>query len=380
MANDVQPVLKKRILIVDDDITNIRLLADVLEDEYVISPALNGKQALVIASSTKKPDLILLDVVMPGMDGYDVCRFLKKNPETAAIPVIFITAIQEVVDEAKGLECGAIDFVRKPFSPPSIRARVRNHIALKVAREMLESQNEELRKYNQLREDVERITRHDLRTPLSTIIGVPQLMLNDSPTPKQARQLRRIEAAGYRMLHMLNLSLDLFKMEIGAYVLAPACIDLIPLLNNIIEEMSSLCRSYRVTLKLHLNGVALASQNEKFLVNGEELLCYSLLTNLIKNAIEASPEEGIVTISLDDHENKCIMIHNQGAVPEDVRATFFEKYTTSGKDKGTGLGTYSAKLITQTLGGAISMQTSQGAGTTITVLLPAVCPATTPCS
>ncbi len=370
MIKDAQPVAKKRVLIVDDDITNIRLLADVLEDEYVISPALNGKQALVIANSSKKPDLILLDVIMPGMDGYEVCKLLKQNPDTADIPVIFITAIREVVDEAKGLECGAIDFVRKPFSPPSIRARVRNHIALKVAREMLKEQNEKLRKYNQLREDVERISRHDLRTPLSTIIGVPQLMLNDDLTMKQKRQLRRVEIAGYRMLHMLNMSLDLFKMETGSYVLAPACVDLVPLLQNISEEMTSLCRTYGTKLIITVNRFPISTDNIRFLVHGEEMLCYSLLTNLIKNAIEASPAEGTVTVCLEENEDKCISIQNNGTVPEEIRDTFFEKYTTSGKEKGTGLGTYSAKLIAETLGGTISMQTSDTFGTIITVRFP----------
>lgn len=137
-----------RILIVDDTPENIDLLGDLLAD-YKRSVALNGEKALKIASGPNTPDLILLDVMMPGMDGFEVCRRLKADEKTRDIPVIFITAKNSVEDEAQGLELGAVDFIAKPISPPVVLARVKNHLRLKFYSSMLQSKNAELAERNQ---------------------------------------------------------------------------------------------------------------------------------------------------------------------------------------------------------------------------------------
>jgi len=130
------------VLVVDDNPENIDLLGGVLNQDYKIKVALNGEKALEIAGSDPPPDIILLDIMMPGMDGYKVCRRLKSDAGTRDIPVIFVTSMSEVEDETKGLEVGAIDYVTKPISPPIVRARVKNHLELKQAREYLKNQNE----------------------------------------------------------------------------------------------------------------------------------------------------------------------------------------------------------------------------------------------
>lgn len=124
------------ILVVDDETMNIELLADLLEDDYDVSFATGGEQALALAAG-ERPDLILLDVLMPGMDGYDVCTRLKQDVVTAGIPVIFVTALGDTEAETRGLDLGAVDYVTKPISPGIVRARIRNHIELKRARDTL---------------------------------------------------------------------------------------------------------------------------------------------------------------------------------------------------------------------------------------------------
>jgi len=126
-----------RILIVDDIPSNIKILADLLQEEYKISVATNGPDALELVQK-EAPDIILLDIMMPGMDGYEVCQQLKVNERSKNIPVIFVTAKTEIEDEQHGLELGAVDYITKPISPPIVLARVRNHIALKEARDHLE--------------------------------------------------------------------------------------------------------------------------------------------------------------------------------------------------------------------------------------------------
>ena len=148
---------KNTILLVDDSPENIDLLGDVLKKDYEIKVALSGEKALKIAGSKNPPDIILLDIMMPGMDGYEVCRRLKSDAKTQDIPVIFVTSMSEVEDEAKGLEVGAIDYITKPISTAIVKARVKNHLELKEAREYLKNQNEilELRVEERTREILE---------------------------------------------------------------------------------------------------------------------------------------------------------------------------------------------------------------------------------
>lgn len=133
--------LTNTILVVDDAPENIDILNGALNKEYKIKAALNGEKALKIARAEKPPDLILLDIMMPGMDGYEVCRRLKSDSKTQDIPVIFVTSMNEVEDETKGLELGAIDYITKPVRSSIVQARVKSHIELKVAREALKIQN-----------------------------------------------------------------------------------------------------------------------------------------------------------------------------------------------------------------------------------------------
>jgi adenylate cyclase len=132
---------KQTVLIVDDQPDNLALMGSLLKEIYKTKVALNGEKALQIAISNEPPDLILLDVMMPGIDGYEVCRRLKENKATNDIPVIFLTAKAEVEDEQMGLELGAVDYITKPISPPIVLARVKNHLMLQSAKEYLKEKN-----------------------------------------------------------------------------------------------------------------------------------------------------------------------------------------------------------------------------------------------
>ncbi|WP_319764159.1 PAS domain-containing sensor histidine kinase [Maridesulfovibrio sp.] len=222
----------------------------------------------------------------------------------------------------------------------------------------------EAKKAEKMRDDIDHITRHDLKSPLNGIISIPEFMLQYSNLNDGDRKmLQKIEEAGYRMLNMINLSLDLYKMEQGKYEYFPSPVDLVKQVNRVLSDNRNLASLKK--LNFHLCDDS-GNQPTAFIVQGEELLCYSMLANCIKNAMEASPQNGTVLISFHNSPLK-ISVHNQGVVPEAIRDVFFDKFTTSGKSGGTGLGTYSAKLIAETLGGTIAMQTSADAGTTVSV-------------
>jgi two-component system sensor histidine kinase/response regulator len=361
---------KETILIVDDNPQSIDIMGEILKPYYRRQVARSGENALAISASDLQPDLILLDVMMPGIDGYEVCRRLKADEKTRNIPVIFITAKNEIEDEAKGLEIGAVDYITKPIKPPILLARVKTHLELKKARVDLEKQNEILKENVRLREDVDRITRHDLKNPLSSIIGFPDaIKMAGDLNEEQTEMLDMMEESGYKMLDMINLSLDLYKMETGKYKFAPVPVNLLAVVNKIFKEIKDEIEARKLSTEVLFRGKP-ANQQDLFLVQGDELLCYSMLSNLIKNAVEASPVGEQVEVAMTSGESAVIGIHNSGSVPLYIRETFFEKYTTSGKSGGTGLGTYSAKLIAQTLGGNIKFDTSDVAGTTITIVLP----------
>ncbi len=213
-----------------------------------------------------------------------------------------------------------------------------------------------------LREEVDRIGRHDLKTPLNSIIAIPRLMRESGRlTAEDDELLAFVEQAGMRLLDLVNLSLDMFRMEQGNYPFRPQAVDLAELLRKIARDLKAHSDSKHVTVKIE--GPALYA-------SGEELLCYSMFGNLAKNALEASPEGGELRMTVTEDQGRIrVDVHNAGAVPEAIRGKFFEKYSTAGKSGGTGLGTYSARLMALTQGGDIALRTSEADGTTVSVFL-----------
>jgi two-component system sensor histidine kinase/response regulator len=182
----LQPPLAERIrkstvLIVDDVPTNIEILAGALKDEYAIKVAISGRKAIEIADSFQV-DLILLDIMMPVMDGFETCRQLKANPKTASIPIIFLSAKDAVDDVVSGLRLGAVDYVSKPADPTILKARIATHLLLSAATADLRRQNDLLVENAHLREDVERMTRHDLKSPLAVALHASQALRRITPS------------------------------------------------------------------------------------------------------------------------------------------------------------------------------------------------------
>ncbi|MGD9162983.1 MAG: response regulator [Desulfobacteraceae bacterium] len=362
-------VLKPTILVVDDVPQNIDILAEALDADYDVKVALNGESALDISFSENPPDLILLDIMMPGMDGYEVCHQLKKEPGTRDIPVIFVTAMGEVEDEAKGFDVGSVDYITKPVSIPRVLARVRAHLELKQAREDLKKQNEILKENLRLREDVDSIIRHDLKTPLNVVMWVPDLLQDeDNLSQKQIKTLNILKQAGYNMLNIINSSINLIKMERGEYELHPMPVNILNVLRKIRSEMYGLIQSKGLEINILVNGNT-EKESDVLLFDGEELLFQSMLSNLIKNAFEASPFNEVITVSIDENDDRTIRIHNKGEVPLNIRERFFDKYITS-KGKGAGLGTYSARLMAETQNGIIHVDTSKPSETSILIVFP----------
>ncbi|MFO8031030.1 MAG: MASE3 domain-containing protein [Desulfohalobiaceae bacterium] len=207
-----------------------------------------------------------------------------------------------------------------------------------------------------IKTDVERIMRHDLKSPLNGIIGLPQVVLQeDNLTEEQRELLGFLEQTGWKMLNMINLSLDMFKMEMGSYEYQPQEVDLLAVIRQLIADNHSRLTAFKVKTKVLLQGAAV-QQEDSLPVQAEERLLYTMLANLFVNAVEASPQGEEVALEITANEEVLLCISNKGAVPEAVREDFFAKYRTYGKRSGTGLGTYSARLTAQTMGYDIQLE------------------------
>jgi two-component system sensor histidine kinase/response regulator len=358
------------ILVVDDTPDNLHLLSSLFKDDYRVKIAHNGEKALHICQSDTPPDLVLLDIMMPGMDGFEVAQHLRGHPSSEHIPIIFVTAMTGEDARMKGMELGAVDFVTKPIDPVALTARVKNFMRYIELHSQLQADYDEMMQTEQLKEDVERITRHDMKGPLSGVIGLVQSLSEaDNLTEDQKESIRMIEETALQVLDMINLSNELFKIETGRFVLKPQVVTIVQIIRRITEMVRRTFAVRNLTIAVATpHGV----KDEELLALGDSMLCYSLFQNLLKNACEAAPDDSTVTVTIYRGAPMRITLENQGVVPAAIRDTFFEKFATAGKQGGTGLGTYSAKLLTEAQNGTIAMETSDETGLTrITLTLPA---------
>lgn len=224
---------------------------------------------------------------------------------------------------------------------------------------------------DRLKEDVNRIMRHDLKTPLGGIVTLPQVLeLEGNLTESQIEITRAIQDAGRKMLNMIDLSLDIFKMETGTFRFAPQAVDILDVTAKVVEECGTMLRSKQARVLIRVDG-APPEKDLAIVGQSDERLLSSMLSNLLINAIEASSPGGEINIELTRSETLFLSIRNSGAVPHSIREHFFEKYATHGKVSGTGLGTYSAKLMAKAMGYDIRMETSdEGDWTRVEIMLP----------
>ncbi|MFU2207082.1 ATP-binding protein [Solidesulfovibrio sp. C21] len=245
------------------------------------------------------------------------------------------------------------------------------HAQLAINNKELAAQNKILQENIELREHVERIARHDLKAPLSALIGLPQVLLDNYDLPEPAADVvRLIEQAGHSMLEMLNQSLVLFRLETGSYVLVPKPVNMADLTRRTVARLATMPVARGRVIHMSLDGRPLTPQ-DGLDFQGDALLLGPMLQNLLVNALEAAPPgRDIVVDLLPRPDCLAIVVTNPGEVPESIRGRMFEKYVTMGKRGGTGLGAYSAALAARAHGGNITLDASVPGQTTVVATLP----------
>ena len=389
MSNPQNNKNNGNILIVDDTPENIQVLSATLNEcGYKVRGVTNGKMA-IRATHHSPPDLILLDIRMPEMNGYEVCQQLKTDPQTEKIPVIFISASDEVLDKVQAFRKGGVDYITKPFQIEEVIARVEHQLTIRRLQQQLLTQNQQLEQQIIERKKAEQAAfaastaktqflanmSHELRTPLNSILGFAQVLIRESSLSNdQLEYLRIINRSGEHLLELINDILDLSKIEAGIIGLYETSFDLYRLTDNL-EEMFQLQAEKK---QLLLNFI-LDSDVPQYIKTDEKKLRASLI-NLLGNAIKFT-HNGSVTLRVSketlssDKPTLSFEIQDTGLgiAPAEI-ANLFEAFvqTEAGQKaaEGTGLGLTITRQFIEIMGGQITVNSTVGKGTTFKFSLP----------
>lgn len=386
------------ILIVDDTIYNIQLLSLMLiRQGYEVKQAANGLQALDIAHQ-ELPDIILLDIRMPDMNGYEVCTKLKANPATKDIPIIFISSIEEPSEKVEAFSVGGVDYISKPFQLIEVLARIETHLRLCSLQKRLQVQNEQLqiaaslltrslqqeRELSQMKSDFISVVSHEFRTPLTTIQSASELLeYYEWSKEEQVEQLHQIQTEVKHMTSLMEDVLFLSRANANKSKINLTKFDLINFCSQLLRQMQrTFARNYTVhsSVKAVLESISLENihlQNNlpNVIVKMDEKLLRQILTNLITNAIKYSPQNSMISFGLTiDRESATFSISDRGiGIPEEDLGKLFSAFHR-GKNvgilPGTGLGLSIVKNCVDIHNGSISVESHLNVGTKFIVVLP----------
>jgi two-component system sensor histidine kinase/response regulator len=367
------------ILVVDDVPTNVRVLAGILKIAgYDALSASSGPEALDLLQS-HAPDVVLLDVMMPGMDGFEVCRRIRSDPAKAFLPVVMVTALHETGDRIKALECGADDFLTKPVDDVEVLARVKSLVRVKRQRDALTQAYLDLQSLESLRDSLTMMLVHDLRTPLTTILG-PLEMLQTGQFGGLEEVQKEIVAmslrSGYRLLGLVNELLDVSKMESGEMTLHRSEVK-VP---DVVQEAVELVAKVNTN---DMSRIQFGLEDDLPPILADEDLLRRVLVNLVANAMKFTRSDGTVTVSAaradaSDTDSGTVIIsvsdEGEGIPPED-RERIFEKFgqvesRRAGRKMSTGLGLTFCKLAVEAHGGRIWVESEIGKGSTFHCTIP----------
>lgn len=373
---------QRTILVVDDEPANIEVIRTCLKTEYKIRVATNGETALKAAALHPQPDLVILDIMMPGIDGYEVCRRLKEDPTTKDIPVIFLTAKSQVEDEARGFQQGAVDYIHKPISPPILQARVRTHIYLKEVRDSLEAQVQE--RTAELAQALEQALAagkaktaflqtmsHELRTPLNHILGYSEMLQEElEDRPELLKDLTKIRSSGKHLLNMIAGVLEFARNE-GDRNVTIEQTNIASIIRRAANDCDDIIRKNGNQIELQLADVIVRTDTKRL---------PTIIAELIRNAAKFTSSGRIIVHLRTEQRNK------SNWIAVDVRDTgigmtaeqcnhcfdaFWQADTsTSRAYEGTGMGLAMAKQLTAQLHGELTVESEPGAGSTFHVFLP----------
>jgi len=382
VARPVEPVARQvtpserlgKVLVVDDEPANVELLVRRLSGNgYETITASNGHEAIAKAGSDE-PDLILMDVMMPGIDGWESTRLLKADPKTATIPVIFVTARDRPEDVAKGFEMGGVMYIHKPFEAVELFARVRSAIFTKRLQDDLRSKNEDLKRLEQSRLELIGMLGHDIRNLANSVVAFLQLARMGELTPDRPEFFQLLglsESNIAEVLRMVNALLDVYKIEEGRLEAVPQVNDFSDIVQRSLGQLIPEAMSKGITLT---NDVPAGT-----LVFIDAGLVVRVLTNLLSNGIKHTPTGGTVRVGAEPQagaaDSVVVRVSDTGpGISEADAIHVFDRFfqTERGRSRGgTGLGLAFCKLAIELHGGAIHVAGAGTPGAVVEFTIPA---------
>ena len=367
------------IMVVDDTPANLKLLEEMLQRRgYRVVQFPRGTMALK-AAARNPPDLILLDIMMPEMDGFEVCHRLKADKNLKDIPVLFISALDGTDDKIKAFSAGGLDYVTKPFHDAEVLARVKTHLALRRQQVRIEAQtrqlqedHDRLRELEELRDNLVHMIVHDMRSPLMGMLGFAELLVGELKAlghDDLMADAEQILATGVRLRDMVTTLLDIHRMESNEMPLEMKACDLREVVANATASLGTLVKDSIVLFEPPAAGMDIVCDRE---------ICRRVVANLVANAIKFTGSSGEVRIRLDrvpEGVRVSVCDTGPGIAPE-CRERIFDKFgqvstRSEGKKNSSGLGLTFCKLAVEAQGGWIGVDSEVGKGSTFWFTLPA---------
>ncbi|MEA5499104.1 hybrid sensor histidine kinase/response regulator [Limnoraphis robusta Tam1] len=364
------------ILLVDDELDNLTVLSALLAQQgYTVRRVLNGQKALNLLRSKEPPALVMLDIMMPEMDGYELCKQIKTDEKTQDISVIFLSALDEVKNKVKGFEVGGSDYITKPFESLEVMARVENQLGLRKLKQhiKLEAQlRQSLIKEKELTELKRRIITtisHEYRTPLSVILSSAELLEHycDSENEKQQKHIKRIQQMVQHLSSLVNDVALINEFEQDQVILKPITLNLIEFGKILISEIK-LVRKVKQKINFSYQG-------DEFLAKWDERILRQMLSHLLSNAIKFSPADSEIDLKLIQQQDTIqfqVQDRGIGILAENQEKIFdpFYRGDNIGTIQGEGVGLAIVKKCVNLYGGQIQLKTELNKGTIFIITLP----------
>ena len=358
------------VLIVDDNPVNLQVLTGMLRQAGWRPRPVTGGRLGLQAARNEPPDLILLDVNMPGMNGYEVCEQLKAEARLADIPVIFVSALGEMLDKMRGFQVGGV-YITKPFQLDEVKARVAAHLELRRQRRELQSSYEKLRESERLRDSLVHMIVHDLRSPLAAITAYLDLIkeeVNGKLGIETQEDVANAMRATRNMVRMINGILDVSKMEAQMMKLDLRECDLEQVVGQSLEDLGSLVGTRNLAFDRPAEPVRVVVDQE---------IVSRIVQNFLANALRFTPAGGEIRVGIVvEASNTRVFVADTGpGVPPDFRDSIFDKFSqvagsSPDRSRTTGLGLAFCKMAVEAHGGRIGVDSELGQGSTFWFTLP----------
>lgn len=354
-ARSTRPTL----LLVDDVPDNLHLLAEQFKSEYRVRATASGEKGIAICQSDDPPDLLLLDIMMPGLDGFEVARRLREHPTSGTIPIIFVTAMVDQQTREKAMELGAIDFVTKPVDPHALVPRVRNFMRYVQLRRQLQADYDNMLEMAHLRDFIDHATRQDLRRPLAGVLELLRAMTSDGKFAR--REFEQLRAAENSVLHTLD-TIDLWpvllRIEAGQLQPESRPVAVGELLRRLLEVVRTSFSSHDITIVADTDLLSSNVRSLQFV--GDAKLAHALFYNLLVFACESAPRNSRIAVAVADTEPLLVTIRWDTHLPEETRERLFERRVPHALEQDDLPSVYSARLLAQAQQGSVTVHSEDG--------------------